>query len=280
MGRRLASSNSTEAFSKRGSLYLSAFNSPKWVVATQSCTDAASCCSKAVARALPSLGSVPAPTSSSSTRAGAKPSPLRDCSDPIAARIRAIRFTWPLKVERFCCSDCSSPISAKTAAHHGTFAVPTQGKNNPARAIRAARPRLLSATVLPPVLGPVIATTLKLGSICRLTGTTGRPPSRRSCHISNGWRNSRNCQCWPPSSGFTAPSQLLYRARARPISSRPKHFCKASNESISAPTAALSCSSMRRSASRSCASSSAMRLPREITTCGSIKTVPPEAELS
>ena len=83
-----------------------------------------------------------------------------------------MRRMWPLKVERFCCSDCSSPISASTWAHQGRRGVPLQGRNKPARAIRAAKPTLLRVTVLPPVLGPVIATTRNSAATSRLTGTT------------------------------------------------------------------------------------------------------------
>ena len=121
-----------------------------------------------------------------------------------------MRRTWPLKVERFCCSDCSSPMSASTWAHQGSRGVPLQGRNRPARAISAASPTLLSVTVLPPVFGPVIATTRSSGPTRTSTGTTARPPSRFCCQSSSGWRSpcscSGACGSWA-SSGRTAPSQ-------------------------------------------------------------------------
>ena len=159
--------------------------------------------SKAVAKAVPSLGSVPAPTSSNSTRTGALPR----CS---ASRMRPMRFTWPLKVDRLCCRDCSSPMSASTWAHQGKEGCPEQGKSMPARAISAARPMLFRVTVLPPVFGPVIATTRSFGDTSTEMGTTGGPSARRCCHTRRGCRNPlrlKGASGAGSSCGSTPPSQ-------------------------------------------------------------------------
>ena len=63
----------------------------------------------AIASAPPSIGSVPAPASSSSTRAGV-------CSAPSIATMLAM---WPEKVLRLFAIDCSSPMSAKTERNTG-----------------------------------------------------------------------------------------------------------------------------------------------------------------
>ena len=55
-------------------------------------------------------------------------------------------------------------MSASTASNHGTRGRPMlaeQGRKSPARAMRDARPRARREAVLPPVLGPVMATTLQ-----------------------------------------------------------------------------------------------------------------------
>ena len=56
----------------------------------------------AMAKAAPSVGSVPTHTSSTSTR-----SPSRTSS-----RMEIMFFMWPEKVDRLCSMLCSSPISA------------------------------------------------------------------------------------------------------------------------------------------------------------------------
>ena len=119
----------------------------------------------AIAKAVPSEGSVPAPTSSKRTR-------VVPGEEAIASSIRLIRRICPLNVDKFCCKDCSSPISAKIFLHHGNLGEPVHGKSKPAFAIKTAKPILFKATVLPPVLGPVIATTFKLAETSKLVGTT------------------------------------------------------------------------------------------------------------
>ena len=65
--------------------------------------------SSAWASAEPSVGSVPAPSSSSRTRV----------PGPAASTIRVIERRWPENVERLWAIDCSSPMSAKTSRNIG-----------------------------------------------------------------------------------------------------------------------------------------------------------------
>mmetsp|Transcript_4140 Transcript_4140/g.8870 ORF Transcript_4140/g.8870 Transcript_4140/m.8870 type:complete len:274 (-) Transcript_4140:936-1757(-) len=104
VGASATSSNSTHAFSKRGSEYLSVLSDPWCVVQTASAAVAARRRSTAVPSAEPSVGSVPAPTSSSSTRE------LR----VTCCRIACTRATCAEKVESDCTMDWSSPMSAIT----------------------------------------------------------------------------------------------------------------------------------------------------------------------
>ena len=61
------------------------------------------------ASADPSVGSVPAPSSSSSTRQ----------PGPAPSTMRTIERRWPLNVDSDCATDCSSPMSANTSRKTG-----------------------------------------------------------------------------------------------------------------------------------------------------------------
>ena len=63
---------------------------------------------------------------------------------------------WPENVERHWAMDCSSPMSANTSPNTGSREPASAGTWSPAWCISASRPSVRSATVLPPVLGPVI----------------------------------------------------------------------------------------------------------------------------
>ena len=63
---------------------------------------------RACASADPSVGSVPAPSSSSRT----------SVPGPAASTILVIERRWPENVDRLWATDCSSPISAKTSLEH------------------------------------------------------------------------------------------------------------------------------------------------------------------
>ena len=59
-------------------------------------------------------------------------------------------------VLRLASIDCSSPMSAKIDRKTGSREPSAAGMRSPACAISASSPAVLSATVLPPVFGPVI----------------------------------------------------------------------------------------------------------------------------
>ena len=119
------------------------------------------CSSMDIARAAPSLGSVPAQISSISTKSPLFTSPKILIKLVICAE----------KVLKLCSMLCSSPISAYTARNTGSFAL-LAGMNIPDCAIRAKRPTAFKATVLPPVLGPVIKSILKRSPSSTSRGTT------------------------------------------------------------------------------------------------------------
>ena len=109
----------------------------------------------------PSIGSVPAPTSST--------------------RINAGRVSWrfistmlaicPEKVLKLVAIDCSSPMSANTERNTGTREPGPVGMCSPDWAITTSSPAVFRATVFPPVLGPVTMITRVGGFIVRLIGT-------------------------------------------------------------------------------------------------------------
>ena len=63
---------------------------------------------------------------------------------------------WEEKVERDCSMLCSSPMSARIWRNTATRLPSPAGIIRPHMAIRVSRPMVFRATVLPPVLGPVM----------------------------------------------------------------------------------------------------------------------------
>ena len=135
----------------------------------------------------PSVGSVPAPTSSS-----------RTSELGVAASMMAfMRATCAEKVESDCAMLCSSPMSAITRSNHGISTSPSaspcssHSSHSPALAISAEMPRVLSETVFPPVLGPVTTTARTKSGTSKSIGTTalalGALPLSR--HTSSGWHS-------------------------------------------------------------------------------------------
>ena len=115
-----------------------------------------------MASAAPSVGSVPAPSSSTSTRV------------PSAEflTISTMLRMWELNVDRLCSMLCSSPMSAKMFSNTGTLLFSAAGMKSPACAIRHSSPTVLSVTVLPPVLGPVMTSVSQDWPISTSMGTT------------------------------------------------------------------------------------------------------------
>ena len=73
-------------------------------------------------------------------------------------------------VLRLASIDCSSPMSAKSERNTGSRDPSAAGMRSPACAIIASSPAVLSATVLPPVFGPVISSTSPAARLI-VTGT-------------------------------------------------------------------------------------------------------------
>ena len=92
---------------------------------------------------------------------------------------------WPEKVLRLASIDCSSPMSAKIDWNTGTRDPSAAGIRRPACAISASSPAVLSATVLPPVFGPVISRTVAGGITLIVTGTGRASSGCRAASSSN-----------------------------------------------------------------------------------------------
>ena len=78
----------------------------------------------------------------------------------------------PENVDRLCAMLCSSPMSMKTAGKTETTDVSSAGMKRPVCAISVSRPIVFSATVLPPVFGPVMSRTRKSSPSSTSIGTT------------------------------------------------------------------------------------------------------------
>jgi hypothetical protein len=128
----------------------------------------------AMARAAPSTGSVPAPSSSKR---------IRLCPSA-SSRILTMFTMWAEKVERLCSMLCSSPMSASTRSKTLTALRSSAGMCRPHWAMRVSRPRVLRLTVLPPVLGPVMT---RVSNFCpsSMVMGTALPVSSRGCRA---WR--------------------------------------------------------------------------------------------
>ncbi|OPZ64523.1 MAG: hypothetical protein BWY85_01118 [Firmicutes bacterium ADurb.Bin506] len=105
-----------------------------------------------MANAAPSCGSVPAPSSSRSTRE----------SESASRRVSMIWVRCDENVDRLCSMLCSSPMSANTLPNTAISVPGSAGTCSPAWAISVSRPTVLSVTVLPPVFGPVMTSVLNV----------------------------------------------------------------------------------------------------------------------
>ena len=105
----------------------------------------------ATASALPSAGSVPAPSSSRSKSVSGVISFIND----------TMFLRCPENVDKDCSMDCSSPISVKMLENVEISLSAPAGINMPESAMTSRIPTSLSVTVLPPAFGPVISITSK-----------------------------------------------------------------------------------------------------------------------
>ncbi len=105
----------------------------------------------AIPSAAPSTGSVPAPSSSNSTRE----------SWSAFSKIFTVFTMWAEKVLKLCSILCSSPISAKISWNTASLLPSRAGMWSPACPIRDKSPTVFKETVLPPVFGPVTISRVK-----------------------------------------------------------------------------------------------------------------------
>ena len=115
-----------------------------------------------IAKAAPSIGSVPLPSSSIKT------------SDLLLefSIISLILLTCPENDDRFCSKLCSSPMSASTLWKYPISVFSPAGIGIPDRAIKVKSPATFSVTVFPPVFGPVISIIFSPFPTEKLIGTT------------------------------------------------------------------------------------------------------------
>ena len=73
-----------------------------------------------------------------------------------SSRMAIILVMWAEKVDKDCSMLCSSPISASTWSNKDTALPSDTGIIRPHMVIKVRSPTVFSATVLPPVLGPVM----------------------------------------------------------------------------------------------------------------------------
>ena len=212
----------------------------------------------ACARAEPSVGSVPAPSSSSRTRV----------SGPACSTIRMMDRRWPEKVDSDWAMDCSSPMSAKTSRKTGSEEPDAAGTWSPAWCISDSRPRVRRATVLPPVLGPVMTSAVYPSPRRRSIGTT-RP-------VRPGWRAERRTTSVRSASAGRTPSISAASCALAAQKSNWAIASRVSRRSVPlAATSAESSSRMRPTSSSTAAWASRQALPSSTTTSGSTNSVCP-----
>ena len=178
--------------------------------------------------------------------------------------------TWPEKVERLISIDCWSPMSASTWSKTGSAAVSAGGRR-PDWCSSAARPSVFSATVLPPVFGPLM-TSARRSPRSRSIGTAA---SRRAADA------ARRAAAPRRTTSTGAPRQRresVPRASARSI--RPVASTSAERAARRSPTPAESSRRIRSTSSRSALAASDWRLFSSTTSNGSTNSVCPESEES
>ena len=194
----------------------------------------------------------------------------------------------PEKVLRLAAIDCSSPMSANTDRNTGTREPAAAGMCRPACAISDSSPAVFSATVFPPVFGPVMTSARVGGVMMTSTGTgsmwSSAPvalPSRLvTAAISSGCLASWSSRVWSSAmTGSTPPTIPANDARAcstsrsvATVSVRRKSAARRRNIVDSA-------SNTRRTSSRSCSSSATISLLMSTVLNGSRKRLAPLDEV-
>ena len=225
------------------------------------------CDSIALARADPSSGSVLEPSSSSSTSEDGVATP----------RMSTTLRMWELKVETDSSMLCWSPTSAYTPSNTGRELPSPAGRCSPDWCISARSPRVFIATVLPPVLGPVMSSVVHPGPMLRATGTASGPS--RGCLALNR-RTSFGASVRCPATGRTPPICALSLPLARIRSSRAEISEPRRTSSATAPTDADSSLSIRAISLSSSRISSRHALHSSTVANGSTNNVAPVFEAS
>ena len=120
------------------------------------------CFKIAIASAAPSVGSVPAPSSSKIHR---------ECSSALS-NMEMVFVMCAENVERFCSMLCSSPISAYTSVNTPSSERSSAGMCSPDCPISVKSPTVFRETVFPPVFGPVTIKRSKSAPKWTSIGTT------------------------------------------------------------------------------------------------------------
>ncbi len=180
-------------------------------------------------------------------------------------------------------------MSANTRLKTGSRLPGAAGTCKPDCAISANRPTVLSATVLPPVLGPEMTRTDASPPTERLTGTGSlarvMPSRAASSGISSGCLQSssskRGCS---PRAASTISGGWAFIATARSAiactaSSSPSAAAIDSISEARSPTRAVSSCRMRTTSRRSASCSSTMSLLSSTAGSGSTNRLAPEPEL-
>ena len=160
--------------------------------------------------------------------------------------------TWAENVLRLASMDCSSPMSAKTERKTGRRDPSAAGMRRPACAISASRPAVFSATVFPPVFGPVIEQHRRRRQDLdrdRHRLLEQRVPRGLQLECSVGRQPRLDAV-----DRLRKPGARLARRRAR----WPPRSCAA--DRAAAAERSVSASRMRRTSSASCSSSATMSL--------------------
>ena len=218
----------------------------------------------AIAKAAPSIGSVPAPNSSSNTR----------LLSSACSIIRIILVIWEEKVDRDCSILCSSPISTRIWRKTDTWLPSATGSINPHIAIADNKPIVFSVTVLPPVLGPVI---IKVSNSFPNTISVGTTVSR----LSKGCLACLNCMIpvWF-NCGIVAFIEYAKSALAKMTFNWTAASYPTMISSANCPTSAESSVNIRSISSFSFDCSTRISLFASTTLIGSINKVEPLEEVS
>ena len=165
-------------------------------------------------------------------------------------------------------------MSANTPSNTGSALPSSAGTRSPDWCISAASPTVFIATVLPPVLGPVITSADQSGPMCAVSGTASL--SSRGCLARISLRRCPE----PADAGVTASSRRLYRARASARSSIAVVRLALLMSPATAPTRLERSRSTRLTSRSSSSASSRHSLQSSTVVKGSTKTVAPVFEAS